>query len=403
MHASGRTNVSLLQEEQAELVRFQQRQLKINDFQRRIERLKKWRNRLDFTGLIANVTQIGAGIVAFFNGAPSQGARYLTVPDLISHYGKSVNAALRSVGQTFAFVGYAASGTRALWDLGVTAYRWALHRKAQKIGRIPPNLSLLNQRKLISRTAANILIATFNIIAVITVIGLFTTGIGLALAATASAIGWVKDYFIPWRQTRKELVEVRQELHSLDTQIGAEPLSENTVKTQQLSFQRRQTEDQLQRLQYESDSYRNAMVLGAISTLAFALFATGPFGLTTLAMIGSMALVTCTLIGVGRMIYQSCRKQPIRLDHHSEPVEAESEIEFRQKTKLNRWMSSTYKMLQGQVSQKTLQQDHQMQLQERPARRRTTSLPEPEQIDTPSALTEPLLSSSLPASKRLAI
>ncbi|MHB1947552.1 MAG: hypothetical protein ACYCQI_05505 [Gammaproteobacteria bacterium] len=398
MSASERTNVPLLREEQDELVRFEQRQLKIKHFQRRIQRLKKWRDRLDFTGLIANVTQIGAGIIAFFNGAPSQGTRYLTVPDLISHYGKSVNSALRSVGQTFAFVGYAASGTRALWDLGVTGYRWALNRKAKKMGHIPPDLSLLNKRKLIGRTAANIIIATFNIIAVITVIGLFTTGVGLALAATASAIGWVKDYWIPWRQTRKELTEVRQELRSLDTQIAKESLSENHVKMNKLTLQRRQTEDQLQRLQYESESYRNGMILGAISVVAFALFATGPFGLATLSMIGSIALVSCTLIGVGRMIYQSCRKQPIRVDQHAEPVEAESEIEFRQITKLNRWMSSTYNMLKGQFSDKKVKRDKQIELEEKPERQRTTSLPS--RIDTPSALNEPLLSSSLPQSYR---
>lgn len=354
--------------EEIEVLQFYRKQSKIGNAQLRAIRLKKWRERLDVTGVIANVAQIATGVVTFgiLGSKAGSGTSYLTVPEIASEFGRSLSTSLRAVGQTFAFVGYVANGVRALWDLGVTGYRWAFQNEAAKIATLHPpeaRVSLPTKKRLIGRTAANIIIATFNILAVITVIGLLASGIGLVAAAIASGIGWVKDSVIPWWNTRKELAEIKQEIKKIENTIRTEHLSatddmtnsEREVKTKrrlELGAQLKSANQELNRLNEEYTTKRNSMILGAVSVVAFALFATGPFGLALLSTIGSVLLVTCTLIGVGRLIRGACKQSQAPESVSVAGVKkltTESEVEFRQRRKLNHWMESSYKKLNAKM------------------------------------------------------
>lgn len=348
----------IIHQEEKALFQFERNKLEIELTGIHISRLKKRRNQLDATGQLANIAQITSGIILFFyakSESSNHGPEYLKISDLVTHFSKSWSGAIRALGQTFAFIGYASNGLRALWDLGVTGYRWSLQNTAKKIAHLNPyneKITLIDKQKLITRTTANIIIATFNIIAVVTVLGLFTTGIGLALAAFAAGVGWVKDSVIPWVYVRKELAEAEQELRSINT----------TTQNETLAKQREITEVQIQRLKKENESYRNGMMLGALSVVAFALFATGPFGLATLSMIGSVALVACTCIGIGRMIYKAYKnrcatKSKTDLEHEAVRIDAESELDFRQKSKLTHWMSSTHQIMKAKMHQKIFTQE----------------------------------------------
>lgn len=337
---------------QKELALFNKNRLKIEHSQHNILHLKKWRNRLDITALLANVSQILAGIISFSITEQSgeSGPKYFKITDLINRFCQSWGMVLQALGQAFAFIGYAANGFRAMWDLGVTGYRWAFRNAANKIALIQPHdaeKSLASKHVLLGRTVANVLLIVFNIIAVLTVIGLFTTGLGLVLAATASAIGWVKDSFIPWWKVRKELAETKQELILIDKAIE----NSSPQDLPALTFQREMLQEQSSRLNEEYKSYRTGMILGAVSIIAFALFATGPFGLATLSMIGSVLLVACTFIGVGRVIYNACRQQNDKNSEHEKlRINTESELEFRHKNKMDHWMSSTHLILKAKIS-----------------------------------------------------
>ncbi len=341
-----------------ELIQFEEHKNEMERSQHHIVRLKKWRNRLDITAFIANVSQILAGIIKFaISGKQSgnnSGPTYLKIPEIIDKFCKSWSMVLQTTSQFFAFIAFAACGLRALWDLGVTAYRWTFRTSAKKIinnHADDEKISLPSKHVLISRIAANIILATLNIIAVLTVIGLFMTGIGLALGVTAAAIGWVKDSVIPWYKVRKELAETEQELCDVNRAI-----QESTSKDKsELTKQRDTLQEQSIRLARENTSYRNSLLLGALSVVAFALFATGPFGLATLSMIGSILSIACISIGIGRLIYNACRRQSTSKNKENGEqddlrIHTDNEVEFRHKHKLDRWMNSTHKMIKAKIS-----------------------------------------------------
>lgn len=322
---------------------FQHHKSRMKKIEEEIWYLRKQRDKLDTTGFASNFIQVILGLIAFFMGSKDR-AGYVKVTKLINLFGKSAGSTLNAIGNIFAFVGYAANGLRALWDLGVTGYRWAHYKSFKKIDQINPHNAAptLTPSKFILRTAANIVIAAFNIIAVITVIGLFAAGPGLALATVASAIGWVKDAFIPWWYTRKELARAQNEIRALESTKAQNP-------SDQLNQMHNEALAQYQRLSDESASWRNGMILGAVSVIAFALFATGPFGLTMLATVGAGILAACTIIGFGRQIYHGYQKSknPTSSENEKKKHFADSEIELRQKKKSQHWLSSTYQIIKN--------------------------------------------------------
>ncbi len=296
--------------------------------------MKRWRDRIDVLAALSFVAQIGSGVLMFLILGPSpNGPGYLVVPDLIAGFGKSLNISLQATVQIFAFVGYAALCIRALWDLGVTLHRVFFVQSAKQILELNgegPTIALPTRAHLLGRATANLFMATFNFIAVITVLGLFSVGMGLVFAAVATGIAWVKDSVIPWTRTRKTIQELQQ-----------------FQFTDELHFEK--INGQISRMESECRIQRNSMILNGISFFAFSLFATGPFGFFTLGMVGSVLIVACTAVGIGRIICNSCMNNTPALQdlgsHNALKFDEESEFEFHHRIKFHHWMEETGKKL----------------------------------------------------------
>ncbi|MBA2648900.1 MAG: hypothetical protein H0U75_04725 [Legionella sp.] len=342
-------------DEEVALHQFQENNNRIKRVQLLIKGMKQWRTKLDIIALLSNTSQITLGVIMFLIIGPIEGPKYLPPIDIILGFGKSLTVSLQGIVQIFAFVGYSGIAIRAVWDLGVTFYHYHYMDTANKIATLNPpyqSVTLPTKTNLIGRTLANIIMAVFNIVAVFTVlggIGLISTGTGLLLAAIAAGIAWVKDSVIPWWRTRKAIKDLCLELQSLDESTLGTSVSSNQLDSQVVEFQRQQLNEQLANLRTESKTCFNSMLLNGVSSLAFSLYAVGSFGFFTVEFIGSVLLVACTVIGIGRIVYNSCKKppeSPVFLNTKALAKELdETGLEFHHRMKFHYWMEDTYTKL----------------------------------------------------------
>ena len=146
------------------------------------------------------------------------------------------------------------------------------------------------------------LIVALDTISVLALSGaMLTPGIGWAIAAGATFVGWMGDTVIPAWKAYKEFKNYEIQINALENERSKVDVTD-VNKITQLDSQIKQWQERREVAHQHYLEKRNDVAWGLVAVVGMALFACGPFGLATVGLIGSAIFLGLALRGVVNLV-----------------------------------------------------------------------------------------------------
>ena len=146
------------------------------------------------------------------------------------------------------------------------------------------------------------LIVALDTISVLALSGaMLTPGIGWAIAAGATFVGWMGDTVIPAWKALKEFKNCEVQISALESERSKADVTD-VSKINELDSQIKQWHGRREVANQHYLGKRNDVAWGLVAVVGMALFACGPFGLATVGLIGSAIFVVLALRGVVNLV-----------------------------------------------------------------------------------------------------